>query len=198
MESAVHCPACKARIAPRSKPITACPECGARLKRKSAQVKEVTDDDRLGRAKSRRRKKRSGANWLLIGGIGGGVVVVGLVAWVTVRAIQGMRPPAAAFNRPAPAPSVDGPVLPPPPPAPTWNAKADPPKENFRPKENLSIAIEGEEPLFPSGHSPFVVDLVGVRVGVPKPPVISVYDLRTGERARTARAIRYAQSPGRQ
>jgi len=169
------------------------------LKKKSA-AQEVTDDDRLGRAKTRRRKKRSGPNWLLIGGIGGGVVVVGLVAWVTVRAIQDMRPPAVAFNRPAPAGpgGPGGPVLPPPPPGPTWNAKVDPPKEEFRHKDNLSIAIEGEEPLFPSGYSPFVVDLVGVRVGVPNPPVISVYDLRTGERTVTAKAIQHAQSPGRQ
>ena len=197
MESAVRCPACKARIAPRSKPITACPECGARLKKSAA--KEVTDDDRLGRAKTRRRKKRPGPNWLLIGGIGGGVVVVGVVAWITVRAIQDMRPPAVAFNRPAPAEpgGPGGPVLPPPPPGPTWNAKVDPPKNVVRPKDSLAINIVGE-PHFASGHSPFVADLVPVVAGTPNPPVVSVYDIRTGEKTLTAKAMQYAQGTTRE
>ena len=76
---------------------------------------------------------------------------------------------------------------------PTWNAKADPPKTPIRAKDDLSIPIEGE-PLFASGSSPFVADLVPVIVGRDNPPVLSVYDVTTGQKALTAKAINYAQT----
>jgi hypothetical protein len=194
MESRATCPACHTRVMLPSGATPTCPACDARLKRKSNPPRlEVADDQPppTKKKKNKRKKARSGPNYPLIAGIGGGVIVLGVVIWILVLGIQDFRRPGPA----KPVDSVSGPGQVPVVAAePTWNAKADPPKGNIRPKDDLSIRLVGE-PLFVSGRGPFVADLVPVIVGTDNPPVISVYDLRTGERTATAKAIQHAQSP---
>jgi hypothetical protein len=198
MESATRCPSCKARIAAGVK---ACPGCGARLKAKPKAARpddQAGDDVRLGRNLRRKRKKRKGPNYALLGLIGGGVLVAGALVFVVILTVQGFRNPVV--NTPNPADPNSPNYVPPQPPVPAgpaWVAKADPPNDKVRPKDDLSIPIVGA-PLFASGLSPFVADLVPVVVGTPDPPVISVYDMRTGDKVRTAKAIQLAQSPGRE
>ncbi|MBO0699369.1 MAG: hypothetical protein J2P46_13315, partial [Zavarzinella sp.] len=199
METTRRCPACRARIAAT---VTVCPACGARLKKgsKSAPAegsREAPADPDYKRPKKKKKKKeKSGPNYPLFAGIGGGVLVVGIVVWLATIGIKEHRESTAEVARRADANKAGGPG-PEVAPAPVWTAKADPPKGEVRPKDDLAIPIEGE-PLFASGLSPFVVDLVAVRSGVADPPKISVYDVRTGERTQTANALQHAQSPGRE
>jgi hypothetical protein len=192
MESRATCPACHTRVMLPSGATPTCPACGARLKRKSNPPRlEVADDQPARKKKKKRKKARSGPNYPLIAGVGGGVIVLGAVIWIVVLGVQDFRRPGPAKPVESAGASGQVPVVAA---GPTWTAKVDPPKGVVRPKDDLSIPIVGE-PLFASGRSPFIADLVPVRVGLDNPPVISVYDLRTGERTATAKAIEYAQAP---
>lgn len=198
METATRCPACRARIAAN---VAVCPACGARLKRSkkaatSEGSREAPADPRLKQPKKKKRKQeRSGPNYPLIGAIGGGVVVAGILVWMVIVGVQQFRKPVVdVVDRADPNNPAGGPNQPVVPAGPVWTARADPPKAPVRPKDDLSIPVEGE-PVFASGHSPFVVDLVaGPRVG--DLLVISVYDVRSGERSRVAKANWKGQTPG--
>src|SRR5262249_10684380 len=134
-----------------------------------------------------------GAKFPVDGGHGGGSHCPGGGDLIAVLGIQDYRRPAPGSGQAANSANAPGqsPVVAA---GPSWTAKADPPKGNIHPKDDLSIKLVGE-PLFASGRGPFVADLVPVIVGTDKPPVISVYDLRPGERPATAKAIQHAQSP---
>src|SRR5262249_16981811 len=194
MESRATCPACHTRVMLESGPSPTCPACCAQLKRKANRLEAAGDQPPPTKKKKKKRKKaRSGPNYPLIAGIGGGVIVLGVVIWIAVLGIQDYRRPAPgraqaanSANAPGQSPVVAA--------GPSWTAKADPPKGDIHPKDNLSIKLVGE-PLFASGRGSFVADLVPVIVGTDNPPLISVYDLRTGERTATAKAIQHAQSP---
>jgi hypothetical protein len=194
----IQCPACRVRFS-RRPGVVACPGCGARLKGKPKADRDDEDAGGPVRKKKRRKKTRSGPNYALFAVVGGGMLFVGLIAWIVVLAIQGSRKPSSDNNDstgPTAAvgpngaagqaqPIIDAGIV--------WEAKADPPKGADRLKDDLSIPIQGE-PLFASGQAPFVADLVPVIVGTDNPPVLSVYDLRTGERTLTTKAIQNAQT----
>ena len=194
MES-IQCPACRVRVARRPGVVT-CPGCGARL-RKSKPA--AADDEAPERTRKKKRKKaRPGPNYALWVGLGGGFVFAVLIAWGVALAL-GSRKPSSDTTPPAGPGVAGGPNGTPGQPVadagPAWEGKADPPKVAIRPKDDLSIALQGE-PLFPSGQAPFVADLVPVVAGGNGPP-LSVYDLRTGQRTVTAKAIPHAERLGR-
>jgi hypothetical protein len=178
--STTRCQACGVRIAGRP---AVCPGCGARLKTK---VRSPEDDD--GPPRKKKRKKKAGPNWALLAAGGGGLAIAIAVAVMVAMILERPKRPKeepggpTAANVGAGQPGGAGVVDP----GPKWLAKADPPKAAHRPKDDLAISIQGE-PLFASGQAPFVADLDG----------LTVYDLRTGERAVNTKAIEHAHSTGR-
>jgi hypothetical protein len=201
MES-ILCPTCRVRVA-RRPGLTTCPGCGARLKTKARPAPADDEDDRP-RKKKKRKKARSGPSPVLWVALGGGILFAALIAW-GVAMVLGNRKPATTDNS-SPA-GAGGPVVVAGPngapgqqfanAGPAWQAKADPPPAPVHPKDDLTIPIRGE-PLFASGQAPFVADLVPIIVGTDDPPKLAVYDLRTGEKTATAKAIQQAQSIGGQ
>ncbi|HKA07081.1 MAG TPA: hypothetical protein VKD71_07465 [Gemmataceae bacterium] len=190
MKSRATCPACTTKVMLSSGPNPRCPACGAGLKRKGTRL-EFDENAPPPPKKKKKKRKKSGPNYPLIGGIAGGVVVLGALIWIAVAAFQSTQRPVkddytSDSRGQQPVALAE----------PAWKGKVDPPKANFSPKDDLSISIEGE-PLFASGNSPFVADLVPVIVGTDKPPAISVYDMRTGQKCLTAKAIQEAQGAAR-
>jgi len=188
MKSRATCPACTTKVMLSSGPNPRCPACGAGLKRKGTRL-EFEENAPPPPKKKKKKRKKSGPNYPLIGGIAGGVVVLGALIWIGIAAVQSTQRPVKD-DYPSQGQQQVALV------EPAWKAKADPPKANLSPKDDLSIPIEGE-PLFASGYSPFVADLVPVVAGTDKPPVISVYDMRTAQKSLTAKAIQEAQGATR-
>jgi hypothetical protein len=187
MES-IQCPACRVRIA-RRPGVVNCPGCGARLKK--AKPGPADDDDATERPRKKKRKKApSGPSPALWVGLGGGFVFAALIAWGVAMVLESRTPAPDSTTPPGPAGAAGQPAVDP---GPAWGAKADPPKVAIRPKDDLTISLRGD-PLFASGQAPFVADLVPIIVGTDDPPKLAVYDLRTGERTVTAKAIQQAQS----
>ena len=172
--------------------LVSCPGCGARLKQKAKAPPADASDDTP--RKKKRKKKGSGPNYALLAAAGGGFAILAAVAVVVAIYLGDRRRPAPVDNTGGGAGGAGwGGVVQAP--EPKWTARADPPMGNIRPKDDLAIPLGGDA-VFAAGQAPFVADLEADGAAPDGARGLAVYDLRTGQRTASAKAIALHSSGG--